>query len=468
VSLLVDLPAGYQRERAYVLDVVLGDMLGLPYAVRVTGRRDVRIRLAGEDRHCEVLLPDVLFATEREAWLTAATLPAEPLRWVEARMLGVAGERRDRLPVVYGEPSAGEPVQRSGGRVRVAVDVLGSAFFMLTRYEEVVRVERDEHERFPARAALAARSAFLERPIVDEYADLLWAALSECWPRLRRRQTTYKVHLTHDVDHPFATLGVGPGTVVRQSAGDVVRRRDVRLAGRRLRSYAAARRGVLSFDPFNTHGFLMDVSERHGLRSSFYFLAGSDGGAYAAAYRLDDAPIARLLAAVYARGHEVGLHGSYAALRDATRLRREFQGLRAAAKRLGIEQERWGGRQHYLRWESPITWTGWELAGLDYDASAGFAQLPGFRTGTCREHAVFDVVGGRPLALRERPLHVMMDSTLLDYMRLSHSEAAEVVVSLARRCRAHAGELFLLCHNSSLARARDREWYRSIVAAIAG
>ena len=140
------------------------------------------------------------------------------------------------------------------------------------------------------------------------------------------------MHLTHDVDHPFATLGVGPGAVVRQAAGDVVRRRDVRLAGRRMRSYAAARRGVLSFDPFNTHGFLMDVSERHGLCSSFYFLAGSDGGAYAADYRLTDPPIARLLTAVAARGHEIGLHGSYAALRDGTRLRREFERLRSAAR----------------------------------------------------------------------------------------------------------------------------------------
>lgn len=468
MTLLVDLPAGYERERAYVLDVVLGDMLGVPYAARVTGRRDVRIRLAGDDRRREVLLPDVLFAAPRDAWLTAATLPAEPLHRVDARLLGPGGERPARLPVVYGHGRSGEGVQRTEGRLRCAVDVLGSAFFMLTRYEEVVRAERDEHERFPAVASLAARSAFLDRPIVDEYADLLWAALSECWPGLQRRPTSYRVHLTHDVDHPFATVGVGAGTVIRQAAGDVVRRGEARLAGRRLRSFGAARRGELGFDPFNTHGFLMDVSERHGLRASFYFLAGSGEGDYAAAYRLDDPPIARLLTAVARRGHEVGLHGSYAALRDTTQLRLEYQRLRAAARRLRIEQERWGGRQHYLRWQSPATWAGWESAGLDYDASAGFAQLPGFRTGTCREHAVFDVVGGRRLRLRERPLHIMMDTTLLQHMRLTRDEAAQVVLRFADCCRVHAGDLFLLCHNSSLVRARDREWYRSIVAAIAG
>jgi hypothetical protein len=61
-----------------------------------------------------------------------------------------------------------------------------------------------------------------------------------------------------------------------------------------------------------------------------------------------------------------------------------------------------------------------------------------------------------------------MDTTLLQHMRLSRDEAAQVVLRLADCCRVHAGDLFLLCHNSSLVRARDREWYRSIVAAIAG
>jgi len=40
---------------------------------------------------------------------------------------------------------------------------------MLTRYEEVVKSVKDEHERFPARASLAYREGFLMRPIVNEY-----------------------------------------------------------------------------------------------------------------------------------------------------------------------------------------------------------------------------------------------------------------------------------------------------------
>ena len=62
-------------------------------------------------------------------------------------------------------------------RIEVPLDIFGSAFFMLTRYEEMVITERDTHGRFPARASIAYREGLLERPIVDEYLELLWAAI---------------------------------------------------------------------------------------------------------------------------------------------------------------------------------------------------------------------------------------------------------------------------------------------------
>ena len=79
--LIVEVPSAYEREREYVLDVILGDMLGLPYTVHVRERTDVRIRLSGDSRDASVTIPDVLFATPSESWLTPATLPAEPLHW---------------------------------------------------------------------------------------------------------------------------------------------------------------------------------------------------------------------------------------------------------------------------------------------------------------------------------------------------------------------------------------------------
>lgn len=467
--LLVDLPPGYEEERRYVLDVILVDMLGLTYVARPAGPGEVRLRLAEDPGGPHVVLPDGLFATRRDQWLASTSLPPEPLRWVDVRTAGVGVATEQKLPVIYeaGLPTA-PAVTREQKAVRLGIDVLGTVFFMLTRYEEVACRDRDSHGRFPARSSLAYRAGFLDRPVVDGVVDLLWSALVSCWPRVRRAPRNYRVHLTHDVDHPFATVGVSTPRVVRQAAGDLVRRRDPRLAARRLASRAAATHGRFGLDPYNTFGFLMDVAERHGLRSAFYLMSSEAVGEFGPAYRLEDPAIRRLLTTIAARGQELGLHGGYASWTDAPRLHREFERLLQVTDDLGIHQERWGGRQHYLRWENPATWRSWDEVGLDYDASVGFAELPGFRSGTCREHRVFDLVARRPLRLRERPLHVMLDATLFRYLRLSPTDAAQVVITLARRCRAHAGDLFVLCHNDFVAQSSTRRWYSSIVEAIVG
>ena len=256
MTLLVEAPAAYEPERRYILDVVLGDWLGLDWDLRIADRQDVRIAVAGECGGRCVVLPDVLFATRAEDWLTEASLPS----------VRVA----DGLPVLYGSSGA--------------VDVFGSAFFMLTRYEEMVVPDRDRHGRFPAAASIATRAGFLHMSIVDAYVELLWDALQRAWPRLRRRPRAFEVILTHDVDDPLATLDHSPRDVTRQLGGDLVRRRDPRLAARRMRSLLGDRR----FDPNNTFDFLMDVSERHGLRSAFYFLAHHNHGPRDGPYLFED------------------------------------------------------------------------------------------------------------------------------------------------------------------------------------
>ena len=437
MTLVVEAPGAYEPERRYVLGVVLGDWLGLDWRLEVAERSDVRISADGDGF---VVLPEVLFATARDAWLTPACLPRRPL----ARAAGV--------PAIYGAPDG------AGG---VAVDVLGSCFFMLTRLEEHVVAARDTHGRFPAAASVAHGEGFLDVPIVDVYVELLWEALSRCWPRLERRRRAYRVALTHDVDDPLAVLGRSRPELVRQLGADVLVRRDPALAARRVGSWLAGRRGGRRLDPYNTFDFLMDVSERHGLASAFYFMA-ADGtaGAEDPPYALDDPWVEALIARIHARGHEVGFH---AIDTDRKRTVGGFERIRAAARRAGVDQETWGGRQHYLRWENPSTWQTWDEAGLDYDATLAYADRIGFRTGTCHEFAVFDLDERRALRLRERPFQIM-DTTLSEYMRLTPDAAHAAVREIADECRRHDGVLCILWHNNAILGARQMRDYARLVA----
>jgi hypothetical protein len=439
VTLLVDAPAAYEPERRYVLEVVLRDWLGLDWELRIADRDDVRIALVeAPDERC-VRVPDVLFATAPENWLTEASLPPVP--------------SGGSVPALYGAPA------REAGRLEV--DVFGSAFFMLTRYEELVIADRDEHDRFPAAASIAARAGLLGVPIVDAYVELLWEAMRRTWPGLQRRPRAYEVALTHDVDDPLATLEHGAVDVVRQLGGDLVRRRDPRLAVRRVRSLLGDRRR----DPNNTFDFLMDVSERHGLRSAFYFLAHRDRRHRDGPFLFEHPWVRALIGRVSRRGHEIGLHPSFCTYRDAARTRAELERLLRVAEAEGVRQDEWGGRQHYLRWVNPDTWRNWEAAGLSYDSTLGYAEAVGFRTGTCHPYRVYDLRERRALRLVERPFQVM-DVTLLPAMTRSPESAHAAVMDIAAQCRRYGGCLGILWHNNTLLRsAREQRWYAALIEA---
>ena len=190
-SLLVEVPAGpYLPERRYVLDVVLGEWLGLGYRLEVKDRADVRLTLADDPEGKALVLPDVLFQTPEVLWLTPAVLPDRPLTWwCTPPWVSEGHEISTWLPVLYGRQGAGGYLHEDGDTLSLGLDVFGSAFFMLTRLEEVVRPATDAYGRFPATASVAFQEGFLERPLVNEYVELLWRAMKRQWPALGRTPT---------------------------------------------------------------------------------------------------------------------------------------------------------------------------------------------------------------------------------------------------------------------------------------
>ena len=453
--LLVEAPPTREAERRYILEVVLGEWLGLDYRLESTPGDDVRIRLSEMPAGGVLRVPDVFFATEDDDWLTERSIPATPVPRIATG-----------LPVPYGRASLdGSPWQRDEDGILLAPDVFGTAFFFLSRYEEVVSTVRDSHGRFPASASVAWASGFLERPIVDEQVDLLWAAMQALWPAIERRPTSFRLRLTHDVDEPWSGVGHRSGEILHALAGDLLRRRDPDLAWRRTRGIVDARRGRFDRDPYDTFDLLMATSERHGLRSTFYFLAGNVPGEPDFRYRIDHPRIVDLLARVHDHGHEVGLHASYDSYLRPDRIEHEFAALRAACRLAGFDQPAWGVRQHYLRFEAPRTWRAHESAGFEHDSTLGFADAPGFRAGTSREYPLFDVLGARPLRLRERPL-LVMDVTMLGYLAMSPTASADlarVVIDAARR---HHGDAVVLYHNSTLPGRRLQAHYRDLVDSL--
>lgn len=348
--------------------------------------------------------------------------------------------------------------------ILINFDILGAIFYILTRAEEMANPIRDEHGRFPAWASHAFQNGYLHRPVVDEYIEILWSCMKRLWPRIERKKQDFRMILSHDVDVPFAEVFSSPARVLRSFGEDIIKRKDPHRAFNRLGNWMATRRGDFKRDTNYTFDRIMDISEKHGLQSAFYFKTACTNPEFDDSYSIDHPYLCQMLRDIHNRGHEIGFHPSYETYRDLIQTKKEFEKLHMACEEEGITQPAWGGRQHFLRWEAPTTWCNWDEAGLTYDSTLSYADCAGFRCGTCHGFPVFDLEQGKQLFLIERPL-VVMEGSLFgkNYMNLTHENAFTHVKMLRDQCRTYGGDFILLWHNSSLLSEKDWDLYEGII-----
>ena len=355
---------------------------------------------------------------------TANSLPRLPLEQIED------------LPLLYGAPR----FERQGDCLVVHADIIASAFFLLTRYEEVVRREvRDQHGRFLGRESLPGRAGFLDRPLVDEYAALLRKWLREAGMEVPEPARNFSVLLTHDVD-VLRRYGSGLLEPARAVASGVLGRASTRQTLERL-AVAFARRK----DPFDTFDELvaLDGGARAAFRadrvsSVYFFLA--DG----LAYDLNGTAAQKALRVVRASGATIGLHAGYEAGKQPSLLSNEVKRLESVS----------GGRircnrHHFLAWREVGDGRALAAAGIDWDSTLGYHDIVGFRLGVCHPIPLFDPVRMELLGIEEHPL-IVMDSTLnwTKYMGLDEEGALERCKQLIARTRKHNGEFVALWHNT--------------------
>ena len=348
---------------------------------------------------------------------------------------------------------------------KIHYDILGLTYWMLARVEEVGKCDLDEHQRFSAKSSHAFKYGYLERPIVDEWLNILGQVIQRVWPNIELKEHQFKLKVSHDVDAP-SLYGFKPWRkIVRIMLSHLIKRGDLKECLLAFYVKLTTQGSIHLKDPYNTFDRLMDISEANNLKSAFYFICGQTNRSYDGEYELEHPAIRSLLKKIHRRGHEIGLHPSYDTFQKPKLIRDEFNRLKKVCSEEGIIQSWWGGRMHYLRWEQPTTMRALSDARLGYDSTLGYADLPGFRCGSCFDYPGFDPVNQMVLDLRIQPLVVMEDSIISDsYLGLRlGTEAEERFILLRERCRLVGGIFTMLWHNSFLFNHKCYEVYENIL-----
>ena len=370
-------------------------------------------------------------------------------------------QKIDDLPILFGRPG----LERRNKQLIVQADIIASTYFLTTRYEEVLRPEtRDEHGRFPGKESLPFKAGFLTRPVVDEYALLLRQWMNDAGIDVKTPGRSFSVLLTHDIDH----LGQYTGIIryLRTIAAAVRGHKHPRVVW----EGPLVRLGIMP-DPFDNFDLLLEMDEnvqtdphRALVKTVFFFLAPGSGGRDTT-YRIHDPAALEIVRKVIGHGHDIGLHASYQAGLNPAVLAEEKSRLERVCGR-NIHKN----RHHFLAWREVRDGYGIKKAGLDWDATMGYADQAGFRLGVCRSIPLFDPVGIQYLGIEEHPLILMEDSLGNDkYMGLPYREAWETSQRLLHETYRHDGEFVVLWHNHSIAEGRGGYYlklYRKLLSEI--
>ena len=341
------------------------------------------------------------------------------------------------------------PMLREGGMLDFGdgvEDVVASAFWHLSRWEERAGSRRDRHGRFRAEYALADP----EQPTVDA----LLGRFQEATGLGRSRR--FRVALTHDIDTPRRWTS-------RRSVVAAGARMKAAARGRRRGDLVAEARGlamlplntVTRHDPNWSFDRIHAIESARGARSTHFLMAGHhhplDGDAHAYA-----AVRARVVDLIAAQGDEIGLHPSYTTSDHPARLAAErdlLQGLLGAPVR--------SVRFHFLRHDPHRAFAELERLGFVLDSSHGYADRPGMRAGFSFPYRPYDLQNDRPFDLVELPLAVM-DATLSDdrYLGLEPDAGYLRAVAVLERVAEVGGTVAILWHNDRFAGPYARGWDR--------
>jgi hypothetical protein len=459
-NFLVLHPSTNSEQWKWIISVVLSEWLGIFPILLEHDKQVIEIKFGKNF----INVPCDFFSVTLEGFPWAGYIPSLPLaNWIYPKELEIPleGPALRSIPILFGSPDFKIHSDRS---IEIGIDIFGSAFFMLSRFEEVFQEHTDAHLRYTGEGSFSTRSGILNRPLIDEYTEILRRCLNFVWPSLELPRRIGQKIVTCDVDEPFERWIGGPKDFVKGIAGALLKRRSLAIAKRRLLNGLLSLLGNYKYDPCWTFNWYMDICEKHNKQAEFYFMTQRGAHGLDASYSVDSNRIQRLLKIIHDRGHVIGLHGSYNSFNSAERLTAEREKLKMACERAGVNQEVYLSRQHYLRWNARITPDCQDSAGFQLDSTVGYADLPGFRSGTSRTFTMWSWKKMTPLKLQQRPL-ILMEGTILSDVYMNATEDAERLInSLSREALSHGGDYTILWHNSYLTTPTDRHLFEQTIA----
>jgi len=327
-------------------------------------------------------------------------------------------------------------------------DLLKSAFYLLSGYQETLDNVSDNMGRYRYKNSIQHKLGVITMPLVNYYFEIIIEGLQEyamfhgLTLKRKRLFDSFGFMLTHDVDR--VDYYHWRETVLK--AMQLVGLKPSDYKDKKLLLKATLEAVLPTFfpgykkDPWWNFDELRQIEKKLDIRSVWYFL-NRDGSSHDAKYILEENRIKKLIYKLISHKCEIGLHGSIKtsnSLNDLNLAKERLQNI--------TKNEVVGTRQHFLKLSYPSTLLIQQECGLKYDSTLGFAEHEGFRNSYCYPFHPYDFENDTMMTIWEFPLAIM-DTTLFGYRGLNNREIIDSSKVIIEEVKQFGGLLVLLWHN---------------------
>lgn len=333
-------------------------------------------------------------------------------------------------------------------------DPLAATFYMVSRYEEYLPHHEDMHNRFTAAESIAYQKGFLQCPVVDYWALMIKELIKQHYPKFEFPQRTYEFIETIDIDLAYCYKQKGVFRTMMGLARDGLHRRQLDEVRNRIRTITGHQN-----DPYDTFDYILAIRNKYkGIKLLFFPLL-ADYGVYDKPISYHNTEFRQLLQHLGDHS-KLGIHTSYSALDDPTRIDKEAKRLSDILHRPIVRN-----RFHFLRFQLPRSYRALVHGDIRHDYSMGYADIEGFRAGITSPYPFYDLENDIEIDLTIHPFSVM-DSTMQKHRGLTPEQAIECYKKIIDQVRAVDGTFSGIWHNQNLCEMQGWEGWREVYETV--
>ena len=315
-------------------------------------------------------------------------------------------------------------------------DPLALAFYVVSRHEEYLPFEADEHGRFDVGSSILFSKGLLKQPYIHQLAEELLYNLKQHHPELIARYRDHSPKILIDIDQAFSYLGKGLWWSAYMSLKNLLNGKSDRIMEQWKVKFGALQ------DPFDAYEFLKEKQLASGI-DFLYFIHCGDRGKFDKVLPLTIEPVRQLIKNI-STDSQTGIHPSYYSNQDSNILHTEILRLKQiTGKEVSIS------RQHYLRLFMPFSYHQLMNEGIYADYSMGYAKEEGFRSGMCVPYPWYDLSNEIETPLIIHPV-CFMEGIFAEEKRLSPGYAWRIIEELMNTVSKYHGQFISAWHNHTV------------------